>query len=385
MENDDRPIANQRHLFEIPDDVVYLNCASLAPQMLSVREAGEKALARTAQPWTLQDTDWFEAVDQLRSLFAQLVGATGDDIAIIPATSYGLAVAAQNLSAGPNDRVLLVAEDFPSNVYTWQAFARRTGAELLTVQIEPGQSWTDAILDKLDERVKIVAVPNVHWTNGALIDLDRVGQRAREVGAAFVIDATQSLGAMPLDVARLRPDYLVGAGYKWLLGPFSLGYLYVDASRHGGVPLEQNWISHAGSEDFASLINSRDEYQPGARRFDVGQRSNFTLTPMATAALRQLLEWKVERIAQTLAMVTGRIEREVRGLGLETLSADGRCPHMLGIKLPETSLTKVAAALAEERVYVAVRGPYLRVSPHLFVSDEDVEKFVKVLAGAISG
>jgi selenocysteine lyase/cysteine desulfurase len=385
MEHDDRPIANQRHLFEIPDEIVYLNCASFAPQMRSVREAGEQALARTAQPWTLRDSDWFDAVDRLRALFAQLIGATANDIAIIPATSYGLAVAAQNLRAAPGDRVLLVAEDFPSNVYTWQAFARRTGAEMLTVQSEPGQSWTDAILEKLDERVKTVSVPNVHWTNGALIDLDRVGRRAREMGAAFVIDATQSLGAMPLDVASLRPDYLVGAGYKWLLGPFSLGYLYVDAARQDGVPLEQNWISHTGSEDFASLINSRDEYQPGARRYDVGQRSNFTLTPMATAALSQLIEWKVEWIAQTMAMITGRIQREVRGLGLEMLDAGQRCSHMLGIKLPEASLSRVAAALAEKKVYVAVRGSYLRVSPHLFVSDADVDRFVEVLAGAVIG
>ncbi|MBA2449557.1 MAG: aminotransferase class V-fold PLP-dependent enzyme, partial [Chloroflexi bacterium] len=172
------------------------------------------------------------------------------------------------------------------------------------------QSWTDELIDRLDERVKIVSVPAVHWTNGALIELDRVGHGARAVGATFVVDATQSLGAMPLDIATLRPDYLVAAGYKWLLGPFSVAYLYVDPAHRSGKPIEENWIPRAGSEDFARLVDYRDDYLPGARRFDVGQRTNFTLLPMAIAAIGQLLVWDVARIAATLRELTARIERE---------------------------------------------------------------------------
>lgn len=372
-------LASQRHLFEIPEDVAYFNCASLAPQLRSVRAAGEGALTRNAQPWRLRSSDWFAEAEELRALFARLIGATADDVALIPATSYGLAVAAANLTARPRERILVIAEDYPSTVYTWRAFVRRTGAEILTVQHEAGQGWTEAILEALDERTKVVSVPNVHWTNGASIDLGLVGQRAREVGAALVVDASQSLGAMPLDVTNVRPDYLVTVGYKWLLGPFSVGYMYVDPARHAGTPIEQNWILRAASDDFARLVDYRDEYQPGARRFDVGQRTNFTLIPMALAALRQVEKWGVASIALTLAAHTARIAQETRRLGLETSSRDQRGPHILGIELPQAALASVTRTLADKGVYVGIRGSNIRISPHVYATRADIDHLIAAL------
>src|SRR6185437_13833790 len=110
-----------------------------------------------------------------------------------------------------------------------------------------------------------------------LVELEPVAVRAREVGAQLVIDGSQSIGAMPLNVHTLRPDFLVTVGYKWLLGPFGLGYLYIAEQHRRGEPLEENWISRADSQDFARLVDYRDDYQPGARRFDVGQRTHFEL------------------------------------------------------------------------------------------------------------
>jgi selenocysteine lyase/cysteine desulfurase len=234
------PIENQRHLFEIPDAVAYFNLASLAPQLRSVRAAGENALAARAAPWQISSGDWFEQVEQLRELFAQVIGGDADGVAIIPATSYGLAIAARNVTAGRGDRVLLTAEDYPSTVYTWRAFAVQHGAEILTVRRRPQESWTDAVLAAMDDRVRVVSLPNVRWTDGARIDLERVGARARQVGAVFAVDLTQSLGAMPFDLAAVRPDFLVATGYKWLLGPFSLAYLWVAPEHRSGVPLEHN-------------------------------------------------------------------------------------------------------------------------------------------------
>src|SRR4029077_5573818 len=119
-----------------------------------------------ARPWAIGAESWFGAVDELRSQAARLIGVSADGIALVPATSYGLAAVARNLKAGPGDRVLVLDGEFPSNHYTWQRFTRRTGAELLVVRRESGQTWTDAILAAVDERVVIASVPNVHWTNG---------------------------------------------------------------------------------------------------------------------------------------------------------------------------------------------------------------------------
>jgi selenocysteine lyase/cysteine desulfurase len=377
-------LPNQRHLFEMPDDVAYFNCASQAPQLRAVRAAGERALARRATPWTIGADDWFVQVEELRALFARLIGADVDGVALIPATSYGLAVAAHNVAASEGDRVLLIADDYPSNVYTWRAWAVRTGADVVTVERGEGRTWTDAILEALDERVRVVAVPNVHWTDGALIELDRVGERAREVGALFAVDATQSLGATPLDLSAVRPDYLVASGYKWLFGPFSVSYMFVAEMHRSGRPVEENWINRAGAEDFTSLTDYGDEYRPGARRFDVGQRSNFMLTPMAIAALRQILDWGVESIGATLAMTTSRIEREARERGIDALPADQRGPHMLGLSLPADRRQAIARRLAEARVFVGIRGSAMRVSPHLHATEGDIDKLFGSLERAMA-
>jgi selenocysteine lyase/cysteine desulfurase len=199
-----------------------------------------------------------------------------------------------------------------------------------------------------------------------------------------VVDASQALGAMPLDLAEVRPDFLVSVGYKWLLGPFGLGYLYVAPRHRDGVPLEENWISRLGSEDFAGLVDYQDRYQPGARRFDVGQRTHFETTPMAIAALRQLLDWEVPRVAATLRRTTGRIEEQVRPLGLSLTSPD-RGPHLLGIRLPADARQGVAAALTRANVFAGVRGSSLRVSPHLWTTDEDVGRLVAALRDALDG
>jgi selenocysteine lyase/cysteine desulfurase len=379
-----QPLPVQRELFDVPDDVAYFNCASLAPLLRASVEAGAAASARRARPWLTGGRDWFTEVDERRALFAELAGVDPEGVALVPATSYGLAVAAANLTARPGQRVLVLAGDYPSNRYTWQRFAGRTGAEVVTVERRDGQRWGEAVVAALDERVAVVAVLATHWTDGGSVDLAAIGARAREAGAALVVDASQAVGAMPLDWRRIRPDYLVTVGYKWLLGPFALGYLYVAEPHRDGVPLEENWISRLGSEDFAALVDDQDRYQPGARRFDVGQRTHFETTPMATAALRQLLDWEVPRIAATLGRLTGRIQDEVEAIGLRLTSSD-RVPHMLGIDLPDQALGAVAGALADAGVYAGVRGSSLRVSPHLWTTDQDVERLVSALTKATNG
>ena len=379
-----RPLPVQRELFDIPDDVAYFNCASLAPQLRASAEAAALALTRRARPWTIASDDWFTGAEERRSLFARLAGLDPEGVALIPATSYGLAVAAANLTARPSQRVLVLAEDYPSNRYTWQRFAGRTGASLVAVERQEGETWGEAVLEALDERTAVVAVLATHWTDGGSVDLAAIAGRAREAGAALVVDASQALGAVPLDLAAIRPDYLVTVGYKWLLGPFALGYLYVAERHRDGVPLEENWISRLGSEDFGALTDYQDRYQPGARRFDVGQRTHFETTPMAVAALRQLLDWEVPRIAATLGQVTGRIQRAVEAIGLSLTTRD-RVPHMLGIALPAPARAAVAGALAEAGVLAGVRGSSLRVSPHLWTTDQDVERLVDALTKATDG
>jgi selenocysteine lyase/cysteine desulfurase len=343
-----------------------------------VRLAGECALDRHAAPWSIRPEHWFEEVERLRGLFASLAGGDADGVAIVPATSYGLAVAARNAEAAEDDRVVLLAGDFPSNVHTWHAWAKRVGAEVLTVERRAGADWTEALLGALDERVRVVSVPSVHWVDGSLVDLELVSQRARDVGAILVVDATQSLGAMPLDLTAVRPDYLVAAGYKWLLGPLGVSYLYVAPEQRDGRPLEENWANRAGAEDFEDAA-AGDEYRPGARRFDAGQRGNFVLVPMAVAALEQLLAWGVDEIAAALAPITTRVEQEAQARGLDPLPARLRASHMLGIRLPNGPTVGTRERLAAQNVHVEVIESVIRVSPHLHVTEGDLETLFAAL------
>ncbi len=276
--------------------------------------------------------------------------------------------------------MLVLAEEYPSGIYSWRAATRAVGAEIVTVSRELGQTWTDAILDALDDRVTVASVPNVHWTDGALIELEAVSARTHEVGARLVIDGSQSIGAMPLDVATLRPDFVMSVGYKWLLGPLGVSYLYVAEEHRQGRPIEENWITREGSENFARLVDYRDEYQPGARRFDMGQRTGFELVPMAIAGLEQLHDWQVSRVAARLAQVTHEIAVQSMAMGLHPLPDGQRGPHLLGVQLPDAFLADVLPGLAAAHCFAAVRGTTLRIAPHLHVTDDDVERLTNTLA-----
>ncbi|PTL79706.1 aminotransferase class V-fold PLP-dependent enzyme [Vitiosangium sp. GDMCC 1.1324] len=372
-------LPTQRHLFDLPDDLTWLNCAYMSPQLHAVSEAGAEAVRRKARPWQLRPEDFFTESEALRALFGRLVGADAEGVALVPSVSYGLAVAAANVPVRVGQRLLVLAEEFPSNVYPWRELAERSGGQVVTVRRPEDGDWTRAVLGELTERTALVAVPHCHWTDGGLVDLVRVGERAREVGAALAVDATQSLGALPLNVAEVRPDFLVAAGYKWLMGPYSLGYLYVSPRFRQGRPIEHNWLLRGGSEDFARLVDYRDDFQPGARRFDVGERSNFVLVPMALEALRQLLAWGVEDIQETLRALTERVTKGARALALEVPPESLRAGHLVGLKRRGGYGADVAAKLGARKVFVSVRGDSIRVSPHLYNTEADVDRLLEEL------
>jgi len=374
------PLACQRDLFEIPEGVSFLNCANLSPQLRAVTTAGLAAVRRKIEPWTTRSGDWFSTPEALRTTAAELFGTESDGVALVPAASYGIAIAAANVPMRSGQNVVLLSEQFPSNVYAWRERAAESGATIRTVQKDTMDDWTDAVIDAIDEDTAVVAVPNCHWTDGALLDLVRVGERTRAVGAALVVDASQSFGAYPLSVDDVKPDFLVSVGYKWQLGPYGLGYLYVAPRwRDEGRPLEQSWLTRAGAEDFAGLVDYVDDYRHGARRFDMGGYPQFVLAPMALAALSQIREWRVDRIQVTLRRWTDELAQRVKAPGLTLLEADRRVGHILGIRFPAGIPSALSERLAADSVVVSIRGGTIRVAPHLYNRDADADRLLSVL------
>ncbi|MCU1296024.1 MAG: Cysteine desulfurase [Acidobacteriaceae bacterium] len=372
-------IESARALFEIPDDVTYLNCANMAPQLRSVTQAGIEAVNRKSAPWNLTGPEWFSGAEELRTVCAQLLGADPEGIALIPAASYGIAIAAANLDVRRGQSIVLLDQEFPSNVYAWRELAKRQSAEIRTVQRRGNETWTDALLRSIDKKTAIVALPHCHWTDGSAVDLVRVSECARSVGAATAIDASQSLGACPLDLEVVQPDFVVAVGYKWLLGPYGLGYMYVAPKwRDGGKPLEYSWLSRSGSEDF-SQITYREDYRPGARRFDMGEFPQFVLAPMATAALKQIQAWGVDQIYQSLSVLTDYICECATKKRYSVLPRTERLGHMIGIRLPGGIPAGLMKRLTEAQIYVSLRGDAIRVSPHLYNSRADIDRLFEAL------
>src|SRR5215204_4427159 len=372
-------LGNQRDLFEIPEDIVYLNCAYMSPQLRPAREVGEKAVSRKSRPWEITPDIFFEDAEEIRALFARLVGGDAEGVAIVPSVSYGISVAAANVPVREGEKIIILEDQFPSNVYAWRELAERSGARLVTLPRPEDLDWTRALLEEIDADTAVVAVPNCHWTDGSLVDLARVGEGVREAGAALVVDGIQSLGALPFDASEVRPDFLVATSYKWLLGPYGVGFMYVDEKHREGNPIEHNWINRRGSQDFAQLVDYQDTFYPGARRYDVGERSNFVLLPMAAEALRQPRDWASEHVSETIGTLTDLIEQKAEEHGIATIPKERRARHLIGLMLGPDAPADLATRLMRHDVFVSVRGPSVRVSPHLYNTEADIERFFGVL------
>lgn len=370
----------QRELFDIPETVAYLNCANMSPQLRTVTAAGVAAVHEKAAPWTLRAEEWFAPAERLRALFARIINADADSIALVPSVSYGIAIAAANVDVRRGQSIVLLDGEFPSNVYAWRELARRRDAVIRTVTRQTHASWTDPVIDAIDDDTAVVALSNCHWTDGRFVDLARIAPAARSVGAALVVDASQSAGAYPLDVSTIQPDFLVTVGYKWLLGPYGLGYLYVARRwRTLAAPLEQSWLTRAGAEDFTRLTDYSDTYRPGARRFDMGEFPQFVLSAMAIAALEQVLAWSVDAIQKTTAALTSRVEEGAAASGAMVVHQRDRVGHLIGIR-PRSGISRnLVAALSAANIFVSIRGDAIRVAPHVYNTEADICRLLGVL------
>lgn len=372
-------IPSQRHLFSIPRDVAYLNTAYMSPLLNDAVAAGDAGLRLKQTPWSLTIPDFFGPVTEARGLFAELMNADAAGVAIVPSASYGVATAARNIPVAAGQKIVMLADQFPSHVYSWRKLAARNDASIVTVAPPSGRAATESVLAAIDENCAIAALPNVLWTDGAKVDLEAVRRRCDETGAALVLDLTQSAGAMAIDFARVRPDFAVVAGYKWLMCPYTTGFLYVDPKWREGEPLEEGWITRKGAENFSTLVEYQDDYQPGAERYDMGERANFALMPAVVAALRQLKAWNIGRIEATLAARNTVLSARLGDLGLSPTPDAARGPHFLGAALPAGAPDDIVAQLAARRVFVSERGGALRVTPHLYNDDTDSDRLIEAL------
>ena len=390
----------QRDLFDLPSDICYLNAAYMGPSLTSTASVWAAGAAAKSAPWALSKDDFYAGRQVLRQRFADLVGCTDDDVAIQPSSSYGAATAAANVAVEAGQNIVTLGGEHTSNRFIWQQLADLRGAELRVVAppcpSQPSSAWTEAVLDQIDASTAVAAVVPNYWLDGTVINLAAVSKRCLETGASLVIDGTQSVGAVRFDIAEIRPDFLFVAGYKWMLCPYRLSFFYADPKYHStGTTIEQHgWGDRdatsgralsmwgiAGAEDADGRLDMRQDCS--ARRFDMGEASDFSSLAAASDAISKLTEWQrwgdrngADEVrgstATMLSPIVGAIAEEARTRGWAVPQQPA--PHMIGIRATTGGWPSdlVQRLWLEHSVHVSVRGPCLRVSPHVYNRVEDV-------------
>lgn len=373
----------QREKFLLQRKYAYINCAYMAPLMKKVENAGKKGIKMKRKPYKVTPEDFFRDSETLRMLFAKLIHAEdAHRCVIIPSVSYGMANVVANL---PRKGKIVVAEgQFPSNVYPWLSL-EKDGYTVQVVEAPAkavkGKEWNARILKALTPDTVMLAIGHVHWADGTLFDLKKFRKKLDELDALLVVDGTQSVGALPFSVQDIRPDALVCAGYKWLMGPYSIGMAYYGPRFDGGRPIEENWINRLHSENFAGLVNYQPDYQPGALRYEVGEHSNFILVPMLIAAIKQLLQWTPEAVQEYCERLFAPVMEEIKELGYGVEDEAYRSRHLFGLQLPAgTDAAKALSVFKQKRVSVSLRGEStVRLAPHVYNDETDIRKLMSAL------
>jgi selenocysteine lyase/cysteine desulfurase len=376
----------QKHLFSLPGGIHYLNCAYMSPLLRSVEERGIEGLQLKRNPVAIKPVDFFTGAVGVRQKFAELVQCEPVQVAVMPSVSYGMNSVIRNIPCRKGQHALTLSEEFPSCYYTAKRWCIEHETTLRVVARKDdipqrGREWNERIIESITGDTAFIVMASVHWMNGTKFDLEKIGARCREVGARLIVDGSQSVGALPIEVKKANIDALICAGYKWLMGPYSSALSYIHEDFNDGIPLEESWMTRPNAEHFDRLTNYMEEYKPGAVRFDVGQSSNFIFLPMLDEALRQLLDWGVNEIqdyARTLGapLIDFFLER---GSPLDDQAH--RAHHLLGLQLPEgTKGEALMNELQSRNVFVSMRGNNIRISINVFNTEEDVGELISALA-----
>jgi selenocysteine lyase/cysteine desulfurase len=382
-----RMLGSQRALFDIPRDVCYLNAASFSPLPIATQEAGRAAVARKGQPWKLGRSFAEEQNERARSAAARLIEAEPSDVALIPSISYGVAAAGKVLAVPKGSRVLVLQDDHSSPIFEWQTRADAQGFSVETVPQPKDGDWTAAMLAAIARKgaapVSLASFSWVHWSDGGMIDLAAVSAALKAQGAKLLVDATHGVGVMALDVKAFDPDVVLFPTYKWTLGPYGRAFMYIARRHQNGVPLEQTMSGRRAVNAESTVYFADTRYVAGARRFDMGERDHFISMEMAAIGMELVAEWGSPALVGRLAMLTDRIAEGVRGLPVEVPSRSVRAPHILSLGfaggVPEALIRSLAAA----NIYVAPRLGRMRISPHAYNDEADIDRLLSALASLI--
>ncbi len=364
-----------RDQFPVTRELIYLNHAAVAPLCRPAAEA-MKALADDACCFgSLHYDKWLQAYEALRIAAAKLVNAASDEIAIVKNTSEGISTVALGLDWKPSDRVVAFSEEFPANYYPWSRLERR-GVQITWLSIYDS-------LEKIAEAVRgarLLAISFVNYLSGYRVDLEAIGRLCRENDCFFFVDAIQGMGAFPVDVKACHVDALAADGHKWMLGPEGNGLLYVRRKWLEAIePAEFGWMNPAHFADYSA----RDmTLRPSAARYECGTLNTVGCFGLK-AALEFLLEVGIENISPAVGELADRLERGVRGKGYEVMveRTPATASGIVSFRHPTLDCRAIVSDLKLKRIIAAPRQGWVRMSPHFYISSDEIDQVIRALPG----
>ena len=367
----------------ITRQLTYLDHAATAPISGPARDA-IGAWSQQAAEWG--DTawpKWEQRANQVRRTAAELIGAAEEEVALVPNTSSGINLVAEGFPWREGDNVVTLANEFPSNLYPWMNLAGR-GVETRRVPVEDGQVDLDRIAAACDSRTRIVSVSWVGYSTGWRMDLEALVALAHERGSLVFLDAIQGLGVFPLHVHRVGVDFLAADGHKWLLGPEGAGIFYVRREHLALLrPLSVGWNSVVQAHDFSCIeLNLR----PDASRYEGGSRNmvghlalGASLDLLASLGLGPDQSPLAERVLALTDQAAARLESI--GAVIKSCRQPAQRSGILAFELPGRNAVEVRHRCLQAGVVLSVRAGNLRISPHAYNDDSDLEKLIEGLRG----
>ncbi len=372
-----------RQLMPVATKWAYLDHAAVAPIPATTADAVRRWAEQAALQGELACTEWKLRLRHTRERAATLLGCDVDEIALVGNTTTGINLVAFGLEWRPGDNVVFPASEFPTNQYPWLALAR-LGIEPRRVEVQPGRPLLDSLRAACDRNTKLIAVSWVQFADGYRIDLADLCQMARQVGALTCVDAIQGLGVFPINVKEIPVDFLAADGHKWLLGPEGAGIFYVRKEHLDRMkPIGIGWQSVVHAHDFHRIeLNLK----PSAERFEGGSHNSVGMIGLGES-LSLLTRLEPARIALRVLELTDYACEGLTGLGARIISnrSPGLKSGIVAFELPGVDPHEIKQRCYEAGIVLSVRGGRLRISPHAYNNEEDVDRLLGVLREFRSG
>lgn len=370
--------------FEI-EDATYLNLAGQAPMPKVSIRAVQAALEAKKYPHHMPDSTFFEVPNRVRASIAKLIGGKAEEVALTSGASAGVAAVAYGLAWKPGDEVVTSKGEFPLQYTAWKPMEEREGLKLKIVAPRERFISADDLIAAITPRTRVVSVSMVRYDDGSLLDAPRVAAACHKQGALLLLDVSQCCGALPMDVNQLGADFLVCAGYKWLLSPFGTGFFWVKSEHLNIVrPGPFYWMAVAGSDNFAALNFDDPKPAASAKRWDSPEWAsyfNFNLAAMDVSVdfvLRMGPELVAAHNRKLIELLFERLPKD-RFVPASPLDAARRGPYgCFAARSPEKT-AEVYKHLRKENVVVSLREGNIRVSPHLFNTERDIDRLISVV------